>query len=275
MQKTYRRRYAKAVAGMMEGTTGTPRVRSLTNAADSTYETWTVAVPATPANSTTYSIVADDFTASHTTDASATQAELSAGLLSAARLSGIYDIAVVTLNSSTHVLTLERKVGSTAMDVSVSGGSGGTVLTATKTIAAAISTVVPFGRFVGRQASDTAGTARLMDTTDDIPVGIALATHAGEKIQQADGTWIAGYRPDEVMDIVDRVNSNEGIWCECVETSGITEEDTVYVSVATGHKGKVTKSSVGTVATSRCSFRSEVEQDHNGNPIVLVSINKD
>lgn len=268
MQKTYRRNYAVAVAGMLAGTV-TPRVRSLKNASDNTYEIWTIAIPASPTNNTTYSITADDNGAAATTDASANQAELADLLLKAVRMSVLYDIFNPTLNTSTFVLTLTVRKQSTPVAVTASSG-----LTATRIVAATTASPVPFGVVVGRKVGDPSDVARLLSATTDVPKGITLLTHAIEKngIGQA---AVTAYYPGEMMDVVDRVNQGEGIWTQCVESSGISEDDPVYVNVTGVNAGKVTRSASGAVALPRSKFVSEINPDYNGKSIIKVSINFD
>lgn len=269
MQKTYRRRYAVAVAGMLYGFGTPPRVRSIVNSADSLTDTWDIPVPA-PVDATTYEVTVNGIIASVTTDFAggigATQEALTTALLDAIRQSPIYDIVSPTADLGSFTLQLVSREPGVALTVT------GTNLTPANAIAAAVSGSVPFGTFVGRQAADPEGTGRLMTTALDVPIGIALATHAIEKNGSYD-LAVTEYQPDEVMDVVDAVNSNEGVWMKCAVAS-VSEGDTVYASYAPATRGFVTNVATNAVAVGQASFRSAVEVDPNGENIVLVIINK-
>lgn len=269
MQRIYRTKSAVAVAGMLSGY-GTPaRTRSLTNAADYTHELWTLGIPAAPTANTAYTVTVAGTTATANTGADTTQAQLETLLLSALRQSdAIYSKTTIRLNSAAHTITVENKTGGEAIAVSVTGAD----LTATKTVAAVSPRPIQFGRFVGRKAGDTPGTVRLITSLADSPKGVAMATHASEKVGIGPNA-VVYHHPNDVLDVVEDTLANEGIWVECVETSGLTEDDTVYISVATGHEGKATKSNSGTLAAGAgVKFRSGVELDPNGNPVVLVKV---
>ena len=268
MQKTYRRNYAQAVAGQTDGL-GLPRVHTYENTALSTYETWSIAIPAVPGSSTTFTVTVNGKTASTTTDASATQAELETQLLSALRLSEVYDVANISLDTVAHTLTLTAREQSVAIAVTTTG----TGLTATKTVPASKSTLVPYGRFVGRLTSYPLGVVSLVTSSAHKVKGIAILTYANEKVGIGQAA-VDGYQPTDAMDILDRANSTDGTWVECIEPD-ITEDDSVYVSYAAGNEGKVTKSATNAIAVARASFSERVKVDPNGKTIARVSLNFD
>lgn len=269
MQKLYRRQFAVAIPGQLQGL-GMPRSRSMQNTAADTYETWDLSVPASAATNITFNILVDAASATVKTDSALNQAELEQALLAVIRQSEIYDNVVPTLNSVTHKIRLVCRHQSRPMTVTASGGG----LSVTKIVPAMKSGPIPFGCVVGRQVGDPAGSVHLFSSLTDIPVGIVLLTHAIEKSGLVGQNLPTAYQPGDAVDVIDRVNSNDGIWVPCVEFSGITEEDLVFISIAPGTEGRVTKSSTGTAPFPYTSFRGEVEVDPNGRPIVLVSINK-
>lgn len=105
----------------------------------------TIAIPSSPANSTAYSVLINGISASYTSDGSATQAEVGAGL-AAALAAEPGTRGQMTAAYSTGTLTLTGTQVNTAYTVTVSGGSGGSALGSPSTsTSAAAGTSVPFG----------------------------------------------------------------------------------------------------------------------------------
>ncbi len=275
MQKTYRRTFARMALGTIEGL-GMPRVQSYENSGGSTYETYTLALPASPDNSTAYGVsatppVGSAIPVSFTTDGSATRAELAAGLLAAIRASALYDHFVPTLNVAGTIITLVARAISTPYTVTVSGGTGPSAITLTRTIQAATANSIPFARVVGQASTMEGGQCRLFAQNDRI-LGVALATHALEK-DRVGPAAVTVWPPNEVVDVIDKSLANDGVWVECVESvaTGIALTDAVYiVHTAGADQGKVTKSSSSTTAYTTARFASGVTLDINGKTGVMV-----
>lgn len=91
--------------------------------------------------------------------------------------------------------------------------------------------------------------------------------------QGTDGLIAEGYRFGDVMDVLERTFSADGIWVECVE-SDLTPSDSVYISVSAGQEGKVTRTSASNIDfTARANIRSGVELNPmTGKQAVLVEI---
>lgn len=125
---------------------GYSRSRTGNNQRPQAAQITTISIPASPDSSTTYSVTVDGVTASYTTDASATQAELGAGLVAAIQVqAGIRSRMAPTYSAGT--LTLTGTWPGVSHTVSASGGSGGGAIgTATTATAAASASVVYFGR---------------------------------------------------------------------------------------------------------------------------------
>jgi hypothetical protein len=274
VQRTYRRQFAVAAAGTLWGT-GVPLVRTVENTADSRYELWTLAVPATPTANAVYSVTVDGVTVSFNAGGTPTQASLEAGLMSAIRQSTIYDTSKVVLDAIAHTITIERRIFGLAMVVTVAGAG----LTATRTVAASLAGQVPFGRFVTRPASAVGlegSQARLPVSGDTAIVGVTMATHFSEKVGVGVNA-ISGYQPNEAMDAVFKTVTLEGIWVEFTGNTSLPEssyiDTVVQASVLAGHQGKATNVvAAGNINVTGAVFRSKPEVDPNGNPIILVAL---
>jgi hypothetical protein len=135
------------------------RETTVINTAGQAAQVTTIASPASPDSSTAYSVTVDGVSASFTTDASATQDELGAGLESAINAEpGIRGQMSASYNSSTNVLTLTGVYPGVSHTVTVSGGSGGAVLGApTTATSASAGTSVPFGVAVVQTGFTTDG----------------------------------------------------------------------------------------------------------------------
>lgn len=121
------------------------------NAAGQAAQVTTIAVPASVDNSTAYLVTLDGVTATYTSDASATQAELGAGLVAAlAAEPGARGQMTAAYSGGT--LTLTGTYAGVAHTVSVSGGTGSNILgTPSTTTSASMGTSVPFGVAVQSQ----------------------------------------------------------------------------------------------------------------------------
>lgn len=124
---------------------------TVVNAAGQAAQVTTIAVPASVDNSTAYSVTLDGVTATYTSDASATQAELGAGLVAAlAAEPGARGQMTAAYSGGT--LTLTGTYAGVAHTVSVSGGTGSNILgTPSTTTSATMGTSVPFGVAVQSQ----------------------------------------------------------------------------------------------------------------------------
>ena len=125
---------------------GLARMRNGVNERPQAAQVTTISIPASPDSSTAYSVTIGGVTASYTTDASATQAELGAGLVAAVEAApGAYARMIPSYAGGT--LTLTGAWPGISVTVSASGGTGGGAIgSATTATAAASATVVYFGR---------------------------------------------------------------------------------------------------------------------------------
>jgi hypothetical protein len=241
MQKNYGLKFDISRPGFRIGM-GTPRVRALTNSAKSLTDTWTLAVPAVPAASTTYSVTANNKTATVVTAAVApTQAALRDLLIDAIQQSEVFDVFAATSVAPALITMVARRLDAAVVTTAV-----GLVLT--NTVPFAKSNPIGFGLFVARAATDAANVARLPSTGADKLVGVTYATYFAERDAIGSDAKTA-YKPDEVMDVLDRVNDCEAIWVQCVEDD-LTAADTLYVVASTNPDlaGRVTRSAAGNIA---------------------------
>lgn len=274
MRYNYNLQFDRATPGMGEGSINFPRVKALVSVKNAVKEVWTLAIPASPASSTIYTVKLNNGlgTARFTTDASATQAELQAGLLNAIRVNPAFGQRGIASVSGNNVLftALEYGIENTLV---VTGAS----LTATKTTAMTIPLPVPFGRFVARANTETnPKVAGLPTATTDVILGI---TRIVKDIEMQPLTYQGAnysgttYPYQDVMDVVDRTGESSGIWVECVEAD-ITINDDVYVSVAAGHEGKATKVTSGTIDISaKAEFKCSPVVTSTGAVCVLIGFN--
>lgn len=272
MRINYNQYYDRAIPGMREGSINFPRVRALILKKGAIKEVWTIAIPASPTASTTYSVTLNNGlgVARFTTDASPTQAELQTGILNVIRANPMFGQRGIAAISSTNILF-------TALNLGIENLLTTSGLTVTKTTAAVMPSLVPFGRFVARAAGDTDPyLAGLPSATTDIVMGITHIVHDIESTPSrfAGSSGLGTTYPYlDVMDVVDRTGESGGVWVECVE-SDITINDPVYVSVAAGHEGKATKTSSGTIDISnKAAFLRPPVASSNGTLSVLVGFN--
>lgn len=272
MRTNYNLYYDRAIPGMREGSINFPRVSTYSAKKGAVKEVWTITIPASPTASTTYSVTLNNGlgTARYKTDASPTQAELQTGILNAIRTNPAFGTRGIAEVSSTNVIFTALNFGGENLLASAS-------LTVAKTTAAVIPAAVPFGRFVARAVGETdPGVAGLPAATTDVVLGITHIVHDIE-MTPSRFTGVSGlgttYSVPDTMDVVDRTGESAGIWVECVE-SDITINDSVYVSVASGHKGKATKVSSGTIdVSSKAAFRHPPVVSSTGTLSVLIGFN--
>jgi hypothetical protein len=165
------------------------RSRSGNNQRPQAAQITTIAIPASPDSSTAYSVVIDGVTCTYTTDASATQAELGAGLEAAievqagarGRMSPSYSGGTLTLTGSWPGISYT---------VTTSGGTGGGAIgSATTATAAASATAVQFGRALctDGQVTDEGTPKVFMPTTALFSAQVKTFTYAsvasGDSIQ--------------------------------------------------------------------------------------------
>jgi hypothetical protein len=138
-------RYISPV-GFWGGVLTNDRVVDGVNSGGQANDTWTIAIPASPDNSTEYTVTINGIACSYTTDASATTAELGAGLVAAINAApGARGAYVPSFASTT--LTLTAVYPGIAGTVAASGGSGGGAIgTPSNSVPAASADTIEFGR---------------------------------------------------------------------------------------------------------------------------------
>lgn len=241
MQKNYARAFDISRPGFRIGM-GTPRVQALTNSAQSLTDTWVLAIPAAPAANTTYSVTANNKTATVLTPAVApTQAALRDLLIDAIQQSEVFDVFAATSTAPAAINLVARRLDAAVITTAVG-------LVITNTVPFAKSNPIQFGRFVARAASDSPKVCRLPSTGADRLVGVTYSTYFAERDAIGADAKTA-YKPDEVMDVLDRVNDCQGIWVECVEDD-LTAADELYAvaSLDPDLAGRVTRVAAGNIA---------------------------
>lgn len=273
----YNLRYDVATPGLCSGDTTSLLVQTYVNNAGTAKEQWTIETPATPDNSTEYIIYADELTISYTTDGTASQAELAAGLKAS------YDANIIAGARFDFVvdgtdLVLTAKYIDQTIAVTVNDADTTEDLVAVKTTSSSAGNTVPFGRFVARSAGDGERAAKLPTADTDTILGVTLNAKDIERNGIGDSSATRTvYKGEVPMDVLVQTNSAEGVWVECVEND-ITIDDTIYVSVASGYEGMATKTSTDNIDISAyASFASSVKTAHADNVgkyMVLVRFNK-
>ena len=216
-------------------------------------EHWTLTMPTTPTANATYSFSVGTNTVRVTTDASPTPAELAAAILSGVRMDALMFSSIeIELNPTTNVLTVYSRQIGRKLSLSVST-TGSAPIVAARTQEAKTGNSIPYGRFVGRKADyykdplDGFGTASLIDSATGYEVlgatRIATFYQKVGRFEQAQ----EGYPFESTMDVMNSTGTFKGMWIECVEPD-IKQGDPVYISVASGHEGKLTKTSSGAIA---------------------------
>lgn len=281
-QTSYGQYHAKAFPGQMDGI-GNIGVRPFINSALDAKNTWTVATPSSVDNSSDYSVTVSGgaipaaITATFTTDGSATQAELTAGLLAAIQATDIGSYFSITEASNT--ITLEALVPNVAYTVtSPTNASTTNDLTVTETVTEAISALIPFGRFVHRSTSGTVDgfqEARLATGASNVAlVGVTTPpTHAYER-DAIGNTSTAGYAANDVMDVVNRTAPGGGIWVKA-DSASITVDTTVYIDTqVAANRGGITATSTSNIALpATCKVIEGSKADPNGGYVVKVAVN--
>jgi hypothetical protein len=267
----------RAIAGMFEGFAGDDvQIRPYVNKGGGILERWTVGTPATVDNSTRYTITIPDMVAvSFTTDASATRAELVAGLVAAWGENAVANSFLDVVASGNDILLTARRTIDT-FTVLVNSGETTNDLTVTKTTTATPATIIPLGVFVSRASGWREGLCRLPVSGDRL-IGITCLNRQLERIGVGEGAD-EGYIQDAKMDVLTKTASNKAIWVRCVE-SNLTEDDlTVYVSHAAGTQGFVTRSDTNSInATTSVGVKIEgnsIWSDLNGCYIVPISVSR-
>ena len=254
VQKTYNSTFPRAVAGQLEGF-GSPGVRTFKNSA--LFAPWsnTIATPATVDNSAAYTVTlvgseilgGATLSATYTSDASATQAELNAGLLAAIRASDLHDYVISTLATNTITLTARKYNVNYTLACTTNGATTNDLTVGSANTAVAAGTI-PFGRFVvGLNVSDNFDEARLPSTASGVTVrGVTIAPRAAV-VKDAIVNGQAYYYANEAIDVLVRNNDATGIWVDA--ESGITANTTVYIDCNTSGKlGRITATSTSNLA---------------------------
>lgn len=278
-QTNYSQYSAKAFPGQVDGL-GDMGVRAMVNSALDAKNTWTVTTPATVDNSAVYSIsvvggaIPAAIVASFTTDSSATQAELTAGLLAAIQASDLSQY--LAIRESANVITLEALVPNVEYVVtSPTNATTTNDLTLAETVTEAASTPIPFGRFVVRSTSGTVDAfneARLPATASNVAVaGVVIApTHAIERGAIGNAA-VAQYAANDVMDVIDRTPPGGGVWVKC-DSGSILPTTTAYIDCNTT-LGVVTATSTSNLALpTGVKIVEPATADPNGGFVVKVAL---
>ena len=178
---------AQAAQAFIGQVVGAARSRTLLNKNPQAKQVTTIAIPASPDNSTAYSVVIGGVTATYTSDASATRAEVGAGLEAAIEAEpAAYGQMVPSYSGGT--LTLTGQYPGVTYTVTASGGSGGGAIgtPATATSAASASSVEPgrlmvagdFSTGVGLSSVRTGATPLASDYTAQV-ITLTFATATG------------------------------------------------------------------------------------------------
>lgn len=264
-----------ATPGALSGDAVSIVNKAYINAAATASEVHTVVTPATVDASTLYSITIDGITVSYTSDASPTQTELRDGLYNAFRTNPeARSLAAIAISGNNLTLTATRPTDTHL--VSVNSADTTNDLSVSITTAQNLGTTVPFGVFVARAAGDAIGTAKLPAANTDSVLGITTAHQNIERDIVGD-QGVTEYKALEVMDVVQRCGSLDGVWVRCVE-SDIDLDDTIYVVASGANAGYATKTSTSNIDISTvASFQSEtiaVNRDNVGTYLVLVRFNQ-
>lgn len=275
MRTNYKPYYDRAIPGMREGSINFPRVRASVLRRGAVKEVWTITIPGTPTADTTYTVTLNNGlgVARFKADATPTQEELRVGIMTAIQTNPMFGQRgiIEAPSGSTTTLTF------TALNFGIENILTSSGLTVSKTTAGAMPKPVPFGRFVARPAGETDPDVAGLPT--DVTDKIMGITHIVHDIEETPSRFTTSaytgttYPYQDVMDVVDRTGESTGIWVECVDAD-ITINDPVYVSVAAGHEGKVTKSTSGTIDISnRAAFQGSPVTTATGSLCVLVGFN--
>ena len=172
-------RGASAPIGFPGAPAGETRVRSGVASVPQSAQVTTIAIPASPDNSTAYTVTVDGVTATYTTDASATQGELGAGLVAALNVNpGIRSRMGSAYSGGT--LTMTAAWPGQTFTVTAAGGSGGGAIGTPSTTAPNTAAIVYMGRVVCSQANatDEPFPALFMPTTARFSAQVTTFTYA-------------------------------------------------------------------------------------------------
>lgn len=243
---------------------------------------YTVTPPATPDATTTYSLTFDGTnTVSFTTGASTTTAQLGAGLHAAIVADAeVFRKVTASVNATTGVITLTSVLFNTAIVITSPTNATTTGdLTIATTTQPGTSLEIPFGRFVSRTSADTVdpvygySPARLPTATSGHTI-LGVTLNAFVEKNAIGPNAKALYQFQRTMSVLQDCVAIRGVWVEAVDTN-ITTADTLYISVAAGNEGKVTRSSSGTIDLSaRASFITSSQVSPTGVPMVGVYLRR-
>lgn len=284
MQKNYSSRFARAVAGQIEGF-GSPAVRTFKNSALDVMWSNTIASPTNGDLDTNYTVqlaggdLVNPITATFRTPGVAAPAAIvSAGLLAAIRASELHDKVISTISGTTITLTA-RKLGVNYTLTCPTNASTTNDLTIGSAVSAVNSSAVPFGRFVVRTtASDGFNEARLPSSNSGVVVqGVTLAPRAAALKDRVGPLAQANYLPNEAMDVAVRNNDTTGFWVEA--EAGIlasTAASAIYIDCNTaGSLGRLTLTSTNNLALPAgvAVIEGSTPGVNPGTFIALVSLN--
>lgn len=264
MQKNYGRKFDISRPGFKSGL-GQPRVQAITNSANSLADVWTLTLPA-PAANTTYSVTASNKTATIVTGATAPTAAAFLNLvIDAIQQSEVFDVFAATISGAN--IRLVARLAEVNIPVTVVG------FTVANTVVAARSSMIPFGRFVAKAATDALGEGRLPTSVNDKLLGVSFATYFAER-DAIGSNAKTGYKPDEVMDIFDRANDCQGVWVECIEPD-LNGNDVLHVSTIGDNRGKLTRVVAGGIAIPATSYSvaHATVSNTDGTLMLLLSLN--
>jgi len=279
-QASYRQDMAIAIPGMYFGM-GPYFASPYMNLGALTPATYTITPPATVDASTVHSLTIDGTTVTFTSGASTTTAQLGLGLFNAIRQDPqVFRKVDASIVSATGVITLTARVLNTLLTItSPSNTTTTNDLTIANTIGTGTASYIPYGRFVGRQASDSVdpisglSNAKLINSATGFTV-LGVTMKAFMEKSAIGSLGVSGYPVQSVMNVMEDVVGIKGIWVECVEPD-ILRTDTAYIAVATGNEGKISKTSSGNLdITARVKFVTDAQLDYNGKSIVGVSIKR-
>ncbi len=271
MQKNYSLGFDLSRPGMIQGL-GEPRVLPYTNSRR-TAQSLVLGPNATNSNVITLTLSNGTRTEQvvYANDGSATAAENLAAAIAAIRNSRMYELATPVFISNATGIRLVGRDPSANLTLTAVGTAANPTVTNT---AASGLIEIPFGRFLGRDPAATVREASL-PRVDDVLVGISFNTYSAER-NAIGATAKTTYRPLEPMDVLDRVNTLEGIWVEAVETS-ISLGSELYVSVTGGNAGKVTLSDADdaiAIPAHEYSIARGTVVNSDGSRMILLSYNK-
>jgi hypothetical protein len=244
---------AVAIPGMPYGQ-GQPVVLPFTNMAGTKKARWTIAVPATVDANATYSLNVGGTVVAAVTGGATTQAQLSAMLLNAVR-AGVAANAGLAITMAANLITIESmNVGAPLTVTSPSNPTTTNDLIVTQVVASGDDSVIPFGRFVGRQFDYPQKAAGLINSDSTtyaagqdgfIVYGVTHTTQAITRVGRG-LTAIGGYSPLDVMNIWTARGNAQGIWVETTAENDIKIGDTfaasaMFIATTAGNEGKLTK----------------------------------